>query len=74
MGGSKNPSSNGPIASVSNSTGRKGNVIAAMASETGKFRADVVNIRGILSLKASFTTLPVKNVRRKTAIRGAVIL
>jgi hypothetical protein len=56
---------NGPITNTSDITGCRGNVIVAIASETGEFRADVVNINGIIFLKDNFSIFPVKNENKK---------
>ncbi|MDR0557192.1 MAG: hypothetical protein LBG43_04910 [Treponema sp.] len=73
---------NGPITNTKDMTGRKGNVITAIARETGEFRADVVNdvvnINGTVFLKGSPSSLPVKsetqNMTEKTATGEAITL
>ena len=55
----------GPITNTNDIIGCKGNVMVAIANETGEFRADVVNMRGIIWLNGSFNTLPVKNEQQK---------
>jgi hypothetical protein len=56
---------NGPITNTNDITGCKGNVIVAIANEIGEFRADVVNINGIIVVKDNFNIFPVKNERQK---------
>jgi hypothetical protein len=60
-----------PITNTSDITGREGNVIAAIASETGEFRADVVNIRGIISLKGRLAMVPARKERQKRAAKNS---
>jgi hypothetical protein len=56
---------NGPITNTNDITGCEGNVIVAIANETGEFRADVVNINGIMFLNGNFNISPIKNERQK---------
>jgi hypothetical protein len=60
----------GPITNTSDITGRKGKVTTAIASETGEFLADVVNINGIILLYGNFTIFPTEKERQKTTAKN----
>lgn len=56
---------NGPITNTNEIIGCEGNVIVAIASEIGEFRADVVKMSGTIFLNGNFNITPVIKAIRK---------
>jgi hypothetical protein len=63
---------NGPITNTNAITGCNGKVMVAITKEMGEFRADVVKIRGILSVKDNLIIFPVKNASKKRVMKNRI--